>query len=145
MRANEYQQLALRTMASQEVIQKRIAELPVEAVQMVNSIVGLQDEVGELAGNIKRWVEYGGKPVDVNYIREEAGDILWRLAQLCDANKLTLEECMVANIRKLAVRYGDKYDDFKAQEENRNREAEYKAFSSTNEVTNQGFSEPTEL
>lgn len=123
MNPNEYQQLALRTMADQSDIRLRVIQRGVKATQMDNALRGLMDEVGELAGAIKVWLEYG-QPLDSLNIKEEIGDCLWRLAQACDAIGITLEQAMEANIAKLQQRYPDKYSDELAAEENRNRQAE---------------------
>ena len=36
---------------------------------------------------------------------EEVGDILWYIANLCNVNKITMKECMDANVEKLRKRY----------------------------------------
>ena len=44
-------------------------------------------------------------------MKEEIGDVLWRVAQLADAFDLKLEDCMTANIAKLSKRYPSHYSD----------------------------------
>lgn len=137
MTPSQYEQMALRTEANQGAIRdRRINTLllvpgrdgirDVNASRLQNGVTGLSDEVGELNGIIKRWVEYG-KPLASLEVVDECGDVLWRTAQILAAVGSSLEEAMQGNIRKLAARYPDGFSDFLAQEENRDREAERKA------------------
>jgi NTP pyrophosphatase (non-canonical NTP hydrolase) len=92
----------------------------------------LQGELGELASLVQKWLWYGKAMTlgDVRQkIKDEAGDVLWYLAELLSAFGLTLEEVMVANVAKLAVRYPDKYTDHHAEESNRDRAAEAAAIN----------------
>lgn len=124
MTPNHYQRLALSKEADQEVIRQRIYDSGVNATRIENGLRGLVDECGELAGAVKRWLEYGGE-LDINNIKEEAGDALWRLSQILKAVDITLEEAMEANLRKLKVRYGDGIcEPAKAAEAARDRDAE---------------------
>lgn len=126
MDAKTYQECALRTMADQEVILKRVSTTD---MQLINGVIGLSNEAGELCDAIKRHVEYG-KPRDRANIKEEVGDCFWRLRQICDAVGLTFEECMQANIDKLAIRYPKEFSDIQAHEENRDRAAEREVMTS---------------
>lgn len=123
MDSKQYQGMALRTMADQGKIRERVYNLGTQATQLDNASRGLAGDTGEVLTCIQRHLEYG-KPLDIHNLREEVGDVLWRLVQLCSAVGLTLEECMDANIAKLKVRYPDAYSDFLADEDNRDREAE---------------------
>ena len=131
MKPNEYQNLAMKTEADQSDIAKRIEKLSIadylKYVELNNGVTGLSDEVGELNSALKKWIEYGQELDEVN-IKEEVGDCLWRLAQICNSLDMTLEECMEANIKKLQDknkgRYKDGYSDEAAKEENRNRKEE---------------------
>ncbi len=123
-----YVQLAMRTMADQETIRNRLNECgnwltPHGKMQLLNGLVGLVDEVGELASATKKHIEYN-QPFDVTNVKEEIGDCFWRLAQICDAVGLSFEQCMQANIDKLQKRYPEKFSDEQAAEENRDRAAE---------------------
>lgn len=130
MTPNEYQLLALRTMADQEHIKHRLFDLGHKATQLDNGARGLTGDCGEISTAVQRYIEYG-KALDVANLLEEAGDCLWRLAQILDAVGLTLEHAMRANIAKLAVRYGDKFTDFLAAEENRDRAKERQVLENT--------------
>lgn len=92
-------------------------------IRVNHAILGLTGEVGELAGALERVVYYG-KEADWTNFKEEIGDCLWYIALLCNALKLDMGEVMAANIAKLAKRYPEKFTEYLAAEENRNREAE---------------------
>lgn len=129
MDAKQYQRLALRTMADQNVIYDRIFSIGPKATQLDGAIRGLVDEVGELASAAKKWLEYG-QPLDETNVTEEVGDCLWRLAQIMDAIGRDLETAMSANIAKLQRRYPVKYTDELAEDANRQRNEEAKAVQS---------------
>lgn len=121
---NEYMTLALAKEADQGKIRERIFAIGIQATRMDNGLRGLTDEVGELAGAVKGWLEYG-RPLDTQDILEECGDVLWRTSQILLAAGYTLEEAMKANLRKLNVRFKGAATDH--AEEDRNREAEREA------------------
>jgi NTP pyrophosphatase (non-canonical NTP hydrolase) len=132
----KYQEVALRTQACQLTILARINQYGPPLVQLDMASRGLADEVGEINGAVKRFIEYG-KPLDTTNILEEAGDILWRLWQTLDAaaqldpvnaSLLTFASAFRSNIEKLAVRYPTEFNDYLAN--NRNLEAERMALES---------------
>lgn len=113
MNANEYQIKAMRTKADPGLILTRLAT-HIEAQRVMQLLVGLNglvNEVGELSEIVKASVEYGKGPVDKVHVTEEVGDCCWRLAQICDALGIRLEDCMEKNIAKLAKRYPEKFTD----------------------------------
>lgn len=153
MNWNEYQVKALRTMAEQGAILTRLVAYGPRAMQLDNGARGLSDEVGEVNAAVKKYIEYG-KPLDVANIKEEVGDCLWRLTQICHAVGLSLQECAEGNINKLAVRYPEAYSDHLAAEESRDRASEAQAVATTvlSEVVSEpivqngnGFGEPPEV
>jgi NTP pyrophosphatase (non-canonical NTP hydrolase) len=83
----------------------------------------MSGEVGELSGSIEKWIYYG-QPLDVLNIKEEIGDLLWYVNQLCSVLHLDLGQIMEANIAKLRQRYPQKFEEVLAKEENRDRAAE---------------------
>ncbi len=95
-------------------------------MQLDNGARGLCNDAGELSAAVMKYIEYG-RPLDEVNVLEEAGDCLWRIAQVLDAVGLTLEQAMEANLAKLAVRYPDKYSDVLSA--NRNVEEERKALA----------------
>lgn len=95
MTGSEYQALAMKTASptNKDIIQ---------------AVLGLTDEVGELAKLVKNH-RAQGHALDVKNISEEAGDLCWYLALLADTCGLNLDTIMENNIIKLKARYGDKF------------------------------------
>ena len=129
-----YQACALRTMADQNKILERVINGGPKLVQLIVGTNGLSNESGEMSEAVKSYVEYG-KPLNVNNIKEEVGDIFWRLRQICDAVGLTFEECMDGNINKLSKRYPKEFSEFLAQEENRDRVKESESIQASDGKT----------
>jgi len=139
MNWDDYQLAAMRTKADQQLILDRLCRLGSPAMQLDNAVTGLSDEVGELNAARKKWIEYG-QELDRLNVKEEVGDCLWRLAQICDAVDLSLQECAEGNINKLKKRYPEKYTDLLAVEANRDREVEREALVQNGN----GWAEPPE-
>lgn len=102
MNISEYQALAMRT----------AKDLPRDKA-LLHVVVGLMDEIGELAGAIKESEIYG-KPMDFENIAEELGDILWRTAYAANHYGMALETIARMNIEKLVKRYPEGYSDYHA-------------------------------
>lgn len=148
MTPNEYQQLALRTECNQEVSRVRmsgwtpdeddgeVARIP---IRLNHSVIGIAGEVGELAAAVEKWIYYS-RPLDIDNLVEEYGDMLWYIAEGLNAIGVSLEDVMIKNIRKLRARYPEQYTDEK--EENRDREAERRAMLAAPET--EGGSGPGE-
>lgn len=132
MDAREYQELAMATEADQALIHSRLFNAGVienyKMIRLDTAVRGLAGDVGEVCTCIQKWIEYGQSLDEVN-LKEEVGDCLWRLAQICKGLGITLEDAMIANIEKLKIRYPDKYSDEKAAEENRDRKSEREVLS----------------
>ncbi len=82
-----------------------------QVIQTNHSIVyptlGLTNEAGEVAGKIKKiFRDKDGKITeeDRQALKQELGDVLWYLAQICTELGLTLEEVAEANLVKLFSR-----------------------------------------
>lgn len=69
-----------------------------------NMCMGLSGECGEVIDLLKKHI-WQGKELDINDLIEEVGDVLWYIANLCNVNNITMEECMLANVNKLRKRY----------------------------------------
>lgn len=125
MNPNEYQSAAMRTRCPQEVVIDRLQNNP-ELIALLHSCIGMAGEVGELATAIQRWLWYGKGDFDkINGI-EEFGDVTWYAAEGIEALGGKLEDVLIKNIAKLAKRYPEKFTEFLAAEENRDREGERK-------------------
>jgi NTP pyrophosphatase (non-canonical NTP hydrolase) len=129
-----YERLAMRTEADQGTILTRMAAIGENAMRLDNAARGLADECGEVSSVVKKHIEYG-QSLNVVNLKEEVGDCLWRLAQLCKAGGFTLQQAMDGNLRKLRVRYPEKYSDQQAAEAGRDRAAEAAVMSVSDDTT----------
>ena len=132
-----------------------------ETSQLFHGVIGLTGEVGELAAAVERWVYYS-QNLDTTNVREEIGDCLWYLGQICRAIGYDLNSAMDDNIAKLHKRFPEKFTIDQAAEENRDRAAEREAIARKHgadserldlnphsdvpyaEQTGQGWAEPAE-
>ena len=99
------------------------------------AINGLCNEVGELSTDWYKYLYYQ-EPLDEANMKKELGDIMWHIAEICDALGISLQEVMEGNIRKLRTRFPDKFDQTLAKEENRDRQAEHQAVESADALYN---------
>ncbi len=143
MNPNDYQKLAMRTKCPQpEFEAKGFNPFDENNGQILHGALGISGEGGEIWTNIQRWGWYG-KPLDIGNIKEELGDLVWYVAEMCDALGLRLSDVMEANIRKLQARFPEKFDDGdgitdftpeRAAEENRDREVERRAIANQPDI-----------
>ena len=105
---NDYQRMAMRTAGAKRKSDK-----------MEEALFGLAGEVGELCDHYKKYM-HQGHDIDYDHMAEEAGDVLWYLAEIADALDVTLEEIARRNIDKLRKRYPEGFD----PERSRNRGGE---------------------
>lgn len=96
MQASEYQKKVLST-ASPMITKDKNS-------MFLNGALGMCGESGEVADIIKKHT-FQGHDLATDKIREEAGDVLWYIAIICEALDITIEELMDDNIRKLSARY----------------------------------------
>ena len=80
-------------------------------IPMNHSIVyptmGMINEAGEVAGKVKKiFRDRGGEvsEADREALKQELGDVLWYLAQICTELDLSLQEVAEANLVKLFSR-----------------------------------------
>lgn len=78
-------------------------DLPYEAM-CSNMCMGLAGEIGEVIDIMKKYI-YQGKDLDITDVIEEVGDVLWYIANFCNVNNITMDECMESNIKKLRKRF----------------------------------------
>jgi NTP pyrophosphatase (non-canonical NTP hydrolase) len=69
------------------------------------TVLGLTNEAGEVAGKWKKYLR-DGTPRDVvaDQIADEAGDVLWYLARVCDELDVPLRDVVERNLVKLRDR-----------------------------------------
>lgn len=98
MEINEYQKAALRT-ANSEMSDDLI----------LNGILGLCGETGEVSDHIKKYM-FQGHELDQDKLVNEIGDVCWYIAILASGLNVDLETVMKKNIEKLQRRYPDGFD-----------------------------------
>jgi NTP pyrophosphatase (non-canonical NTP hydrolase) len=137
MNTAAYQLMACRTECDQERSAYNLKNNHPLSTRLLHATIGLQGEVGELAGAIERWLYYN-QPLDSVNVVEELGDCLWYIALACNALGVPMADVMDRNIAKLVKRFPEKYTELAAVEENRNRKAERAVL----EQTGNGWAEP---
>lgn len=102
------------------------------AIRVNHSLIGLAGELGELASLLQKKIYYGkefNQEELKQKFKDEYGDVLWYIAEGLNALGIDMTDCMESNIRKLKVRYPEKYTDFNAADENRDRTKEAQALT----------------
>lgn len=66
--------------------------------------LGLGGESGEVLDIIKKAAR-DKKPVDLQHLKEELGDVCWYIANLCTSYGFTIDEVLDYNVQKLKQRY----------------------------------------
>ena len=94
MNGNEYQKSAMRT------LNPKLTKNEV----LVNGVMGLGGESGEVIDIVKKHL-FQGHPLDKEKIIKELGDVMWYVAEVCEALDISLDEVMEGNIEKLQKRF----------------------------------------
>jgi len=95
---------------------------------LLHSVLGLQDEVGEITKLVKATMFYQ-QPLCYDELVRECGDLLFYLTMMCNVLGVTLTDVMKVNHAKLKVRYPNGFSIDNAAECNRDKEAERQAAS----------------
>lgn len=91
-------------------------ELTPEQANLLHMGVGVSTEANELLDAIKKHTIYQ-KPLDVENVKEELGDLLFYMSNLMQSVGLSFEEILQHNIDKLSIRYSSgKYTNEQAQQ-----------------------------
>lgn len=91
-------------------------ELTPEQASLLHMGCGVSTEANELLDAIKKHTIYQ-KPLDVENIKEELGDLLFYMSNLMQSVGLSFEEILQHNIDKLSVRYASgSYSNAQAQD-----------------------------
>lgn len=121
MRGFEYQSNAMRTndgksfdRLSLAIARNAIRVGGPDVAEVLNACLGLSGEIGELNDMIKK-VVYHEATFDEEHAKKELGDVMWYVAQMCDAMGWNLDEIMEMNIDKLHKRYPDGFDPEKSK------------------------------
>ena len=99
-----------------------------QEVTTLHMMLGVVGEVGELTEACLRY--FGTKMMDHVKLKEEIGDLLWYLTNLCECYGFSISDAMGANIAKLEARYSQGVFSFE-ECENRDSEKEREAVAST--------------
>ena len=93
-----------------------LKNLTPEQANMWHMVTGIGGEAGEIIDCIKKHVIYQ-KPLDVENVKEELGDLLFYMSNLMQSVGLSFKDVLQHNIDKLSVRYSSgKYSNQQAQE-----------------------------
>jgi len=93
-----------------------LAQMDENTMGLIHMIMGIAGETGELVDAIKKWAIYW-KPIDMENVIEELGDIEFYLEGLRQQLGVTRQETLEKNIEKLGKRYSSgSYSDRQAQE-----------------------------
>lgn len=76
--------------------------------RLLHSVLGMLDELGEIAKALKAYLFYG-KPLDPVNLSEEFGDFSWYQHLGLDSLNLDPAAVLRQNIEKLRVRYPEKF------------------------------------
>jgi NTP pyrophosphatase (non-canonical NTP hydrolase) len=87
-----------------EVVRTRATTDHNETIKM--ALIGLQDELGEIAGPLKKYL-WHGHSLAGEHLLDEMGDVLWYLTTLCNEFNISLEDVLQNNVEKLRRRYPD--------------------------------------
>ena len=79
-------------------------EITPEQANLLHMAVGVSGEAGELLDCIKKHTIYQ-KPLDIENVKEELGDLLFYMSNLMQSVGLSFEEVLQHNVDKLSVRY----------------------------------------
>ena len=109
----EFEKMTLALAKDGEDIVKNLTP---EQANMWHMVTGIGGEAGEIVDCIKKHVIYQ-KPLDVENIKEELGDLLFYMSNLMQSVGLSFEEVLQYNIDKLSVRYSSgSYSNSQAQQ-----------------------------
>jgi NTP pyrophosphatase (non-canonical NTP hydrolase) len=81
-----------------------VRQLTPQQAHLLHMAVGVSGEAGELLDAVKKHCVYQ-KQIDLDNIKEEAGDILFYLTGLLNELDMSIEDCIIANREKLSKRY----------------------------------------
>src|ERR1700692_4835558 len=80
-----------------------------EQLRLLHYSIGVVGEATELQDIIRKGIFYR-KCISAEQLKLEAGDVLWFLSRICSLLGTTFEELMEMNIKKLRIRYGEKWN-----------------------------------
>jgi NTP pyrophosphatase (non-canonical NTP hydrolase) len=97
----------------QEKTARTLADLPSVFDNELHMALGMVTEAGEFADVYKKSLAYN-KPIDYVNLKEELGDLLWYIANFCNLQGWNMSDVMETNIKKLELRFPEKFTQDKA-------------------------------
>jgi NTP pyrophosphatase (non-canonical NTP hydrolase) len=120
MNSSDYIKNAIKTESVDfEAIENRLSQKGM--FRLLHAGMGLSTESGEFLDSLKKHIFYG-KPLDKINLAEELGDLFWYCAIVADELGVEFEPIMERNIEKLKARYGDRFNEEKAENRDLKRE-----------------------
>lgn len=120
MNSSDYIKNAIKTESVDfKAIENRLAQKGM--FRLLHAGMGLSTEAGEFLDSLKKHIFYG-KPLDKVNLAEELGDLFWYCAIVSDELGVEFEPIMERNIEKLKARYGDRFNEEKAENRDLKRE-----------------------
>lgn len=98
MELKDYQQLALRTINSENIV------LSDWEVQLIMLYSGLAGETGEIVDLFKKAL-FHKHGIDRDKVKGELGDLMWYITNLASHLGMNMNEILQLNINKLKIRY----------------------------------------
>ena len=117
MDSNKYQAWAITKDRKQEQYDELGSRLNSSTAQLrlLHAAMGISGESGELMDAVKKHIMYN-KPLDVENVKEELGDLLWYMSLALDQIGSSFEEVMKNNHDKLEKRYPTGFSEQLAQQ-----------------------------
>lgn len=100
---------------------RTLAKIDGNILDDLHMVIGMQTEVAEIADVYKKNIAYN-KPLDLVNIKEELGDAMWYIANLCNMHGWDLRDILDTNIAKLQARYPEKFTEKQALNRNLSEE-----------------------
>jgi NTP pyrophosphatase (non-canonical NTP hydrolase) len=107
-----------KDMTDRQYLEEARVTLSTTTDKLGHFTVGLVTESAELLDAYKKHKWYG-REIDTVNMKEEIGDMLWYLIQLCDELDYSLDKAKVDNIQKLKKRYPEGFKDVKKRDTQR--------------------------
>ena len=102
---------------------RTMSECETPLLDDLHMILGMQTESAEIADVYKKNIAYG-KDLDLVNIKEEIGDLMWYIVNLCTLKGWDLEDIMQTNIDKLKARFPGKFTNENALNRDLDKERE---------------------
>ncbi len=98
MEIKEYQESSKRTNV----------DLGSDVMNDMHMILGMVTEVAEIADVYKKYIAYG-RDLDLVNVKEELGDLMFYVVNICNFHRWDLRDICQTNIDKLKARYPEKF------------------------------------